>query len=132
MRLGATLKSVLPYMLLYRFFAWIIMPKKTHQEARNLFINEARKLYQREFKRWFTLVAEVNPLLRYFRFNDSHVPTLYIMGSEDHMFLPSIRKIVASHQSALLHVIENCGHVVNVEQSDHFNEAAIKFLKQHS
>jgi pimeloyl-ACP methyl ester carboxylesterase len=132
MRLGATLKSVLPYMVLYRFFAWIIMPKKTHQEARNLFIKEARKLYQREFKRWFTLVAEVNPLLRYFRFNDSNVPTLYIMGSEDHMFLPSIRKIVASHQSALLHVIENCGHVVNVEQSDHFNEAAIKFLKQHS
>ena len=132
MRAGAALKSVLPYMVLYRFFAWIIMPRKTHREARNLFIKEARKLYQREFKRWFTLVAEVNPLLRYFRFNDSNVPTLYIMGSEDHMFLPSIRKIVASHQSALLHVIENCGHVVNVEQSDHFNEAAIKFLKQHS
>jgi pimeloyl-ACP methyl ester carboxylesterase len=132
MRAGAALTSVLPYMVLYRFFAWIIMPRKTHKEARNLFIKEARKLYQREFKRWFTLVAEVNPLLRYFRFNDSNVPTLYIMGSEDHMFLPSVRKIVASHQSALLHVIENCGHVVNVEQSDHFNEAAIKFLKQHS
>ena len=132
MRTGAALKSVLPYMVLYRFFAWVIMPKKTHREARNLFILEARKLYQREFKRWFTLVAEVNPLLKYFRFNDSKVPTLYIMGSEDHMFLPSIRKIVAFHQSALLHVIENCGHVVNVEQPEVFNEEALKFLKQHS
>jgi pimeloyl-ACP methyl ester carboxylesterase len=50
------------------------------------------------------------------------------MGSEDHMFLPSIRKIVQTHQSALLHVIENCGHVVNVEQPEVFNAEAIKFL----
>jgi len=132
MRTGAALKSALPYMVLYRFFAWVIMPRKTHREARNLFIREAKKLYQREFKRWFTLVAEVNPLLKYFRFKDSNVPTLYIMGSEDHMFLPSIRKIVAFHHSSLLHVIDNCGHVVNVEQPEVFNKEAIKFLKQHS
>ena len=129
MRTGALLKSVLPYMILYRFFAWVIMPKKSHRESRNLFVREARKLYQREFKRWFTLVAEVNPLLKYFRFNDSGVPTLYIMGSEDHMFLPTIRKIVQNHKSALLHVIENCGHVVNVEQPEHFNQTALRFLK---
>jgi pimeloyl-ACP methyl ester carboxylesterase len=52
------------------------------------------------------------------------------MGSEDHMFLPSIKKIVSTHQSALLRVIENCGHVVNVEQPEVFNQEAIKFLKQ--
>ena len=57
MRLGVLLKSVVPYLLLYRFFAHIIMPKKSHRESRNLFINEAKKLYQKEFKRWFTLVA---------------------------------------------------------------------------
>jgi len=130
MRTGAALKSVLPYMILYKFFAWVIMPRKKHVEARNLFVKEARKLYQQEFKRWFTLVAEVNPLLRYFRFNDAKVPTLYIMGSEDHMFLPSIRKIVSTHQSALLHVIENCGHVVNVEQPEIFNNEALKFLNK--
>lgn len=129
MRTGAAFKSVIPYMVLYKFFAWVIMPKKTHKEARNLFVREARKLYQREFKRWFTLVAEVNPLLKFFRFKDSNIPTLYIMGSEDHMFLPSIRKIVEDHRSALLHVIENCGHVVNIEQPEIFNNEAIKFLK---
>ena len=129
MRTGAAFKSVIPYMVLYKFFAWVIMPKKTHKEARNLFVREARKLYQREFKRWFTLAAEVNPLLKFFRFKDSNIPTLYIMGSEDHMFLPSIRKIVEDHCSALLHVIENCGHVVNIEQPEIFNNEAIKFLK---
>ncbi len=128
MRIGDALKSVLPYLLLYRFFAFIIMPKKKHRESRNLFIGEAKKLYQKEFKRWFTLIAEVNPLLSLFRFKDSGIPTLYIMGSEDYMFLPSITKLVGNHQSSALFVIPNCGHVVNVEQPQVFNEESTRFL----
>ena len=129
MRLGSMLKSVVPYLVLYRLFAHIIMPKKSHRESRNLFINEAKKLYQQEFKRWFTLVAEVNPLLKYFRFKDSGIRTLYIMGAEDHMFLPSISKIVQDHASSRLVIIPSCGHVVNVEQPYRFNEIAVDFLK---
>jgi pimeloyl-ACP methyl ester carboxylesterase len=130
MKLGVLLKSVVPYLLLYRFFAFIIMPRKKHRESRNLFINEAKKLYQKEFKRWFTLVAEVNPLLKWFRIKDAGIPTLYIMGSEDHMFLPSITKLVQDHASSELFVIPDCGHVVNVERPDVFNTKAIGFLKQ--
>nr|WP_222845823.1 alpha/beta hydrolase [Flavilitoribacter nigricans] len=130
MRLGVLLKSVVPYLLLYRFFAFIIMPRKKHRESRNLFINEAKKLYQKEFKRWFTLVAEVNPLLKWFRIKDAGIPTLYIMGSEDHMFLPSITKLVQDHDSSELFVIPDCGHVVNVERPDVFNNKAIHFLQQ--
>lgn len=130
MRLGVLLKSVVPYLVLYRFFAHIIMPKKSHKESRNLFINEAKKLYQKEFQRWFTLVAEINPLLRLFRIKDSRIPTLYIMGSEDHMFLPSIRKLVKNHTKSALHIIANCGHVVNVEQPQIFNQTSIHFIQE--
>lgn len=130
MRVGDLLKSLLPYMILYRFFAWIIMPKKKHRESRNLFIQEARKLYQKEFKRWFTLIAEVNPLLSFFRINDCGIPTLYIMGSEDHMFLPSIARLVRNQNSSQLHVIADCGHVVNVEKPQEFNTVAIGFLQE--
>ncbi|MDB4104747.1 alpha/beta hydrolase [Salibacteraceae bacterium] len=130
MKIGDALKSVLPYLILYKIFAFVILPKKSHRESRNLFINEAKKLYQKEFKRWFSLVAEVNPLLSFFRTKDSEVPTLYIMGEEDHMFLPSIRKLILNHSSAELYVISNCGHVVNVEQPDIFNNEAIQFMKR--
>ena len=130
MRLGVLLKSVVPYLVLYRFFAHIIMPKKSHKESRNLFINEAKKLYQKEFQRWFTLVAEINPLLRLFRIKDSRIPTLYIMGSEDHMFLPSIRKLVKNHTKSALRIIANCGHVVNVEQPQIFNQTSIHFIQE--
>lgn len=97
MKLGVIFKSVVPYMLLYRFFAFIIMPKKNHKKSRLLFVNEAKKLYQKEFIRWFKLTSEINPLLRFFRTKEIEIPTLYIMGSEDHLFLPSIKNVVAKH-----------------------------------
>tara|TARA_B100001093_G_C26638234_1_gene931946 strand:+ start:94 stop:873 length:780 start_codon:yes stop_codon:yes gene_type:complete len=129
MRLGVLLKSVIPYLLLYKFFAIIIMPRKKHRESRNLFINEAKKLYQKEFKRWFTLVSEVNPLLSLFRIKDSGIPTLYIMGEEDHMFLPSITRLVRNHVSSMLYIIPECGHVVNVERPQIFNKQVINYLR---
>ena len=132
MRLGSLLKSVIPYLMLYKLFAWVIMPKSTHKESRNLFINEAKKLYQKEFKRWFSLVAHVNPLLSLFRIKDTGIPTLYVMGAEDHMFLPSISKLVKDHVSSQLLVVPNCGHVVNIEQPEFFNVQVIKFLNKLS
>ena len=129
-RLGVLLKSVIPYLLLYKFFAIIIMPRQKNRESRNLFINQAKKLYQKEFKRWFSLVSEVNPLLALFRIKDSGIPTLYIMGEEDYMFLPAISKLVKNHLSSELFVIPNCGHVVNIEQPEVFNSQVLKFIKK--
>tara|TARA_R110002096_G_scaffold169779_3_gene341525 strand:- start:36882 stop:37652 length:771 start_codon:yes stop_codon:yes gene_type:complete len=128
MRLGDTFKSVLPYMLLYRFFAFVILPRKNHRHSRSIFVNEAKKLDQYEFKKWFSLVAEVNPLLKFFRGTEVALPTLYIMGEQDHMFLPSIQKITQLHKNSQLAIIPNCGHVVNIEQADLFNEKAIAFI----
>jgi pimeloyl-ACP methyl ester carboxylesterase len=129
MRFGALVKSVVPYLLLYRLLAFIVMPRKKHRESRNLFINEAKKLYQKEFKRWFGLLTQVNPLLALFRIKDSGIPTLYIMGQEDHMFLPSIRKLVVNHKFSTLVVVPNCGHVVNVENPLFFNSEVLSFLR---
>lgn len=130
MRAGNLFKSFLPYLVLYKLFAFIIMPKKSHRKSRNLFINEAKKLYQKEFKRWFALVSEVNPLLSFFRIKESTIPTLFIMGSEDHMFLPSIKKLVHSHTSTKLEIIPNCGHVVNVDAARDFNDIALQFISK--
>lgn len=128
MKLGVIFKSVVPYMLLYKFFAFIIMPRKNHKKSRSLFVNEAKKLYQKEFIRWFKLTSEINPLLRFFRAKDIKIPTLYVMGAEDHLFLPSIKNIVAKHVTSVLFIIKNCGHVVNVEQPEVFNTKTIGFI----
>ncbi len=128
MRIGNIFKSVVPYMYLYKLVAFIIMPKKNHKKSRLLFVNEAKKLYQKEFLRWLKLTSEINPLLRFFRTKNIKIPTLYIMGAEDHLFLPSIKNIVAKHHSSSLFVIDKCGHVVNVEQPQVFNIQTMQFI----
>jgi pimeloyl-ACP methyl ester carboxylesterase len=130
MRFGNICKSIIPYLWLYRLFAYIIMPKKSHKESRLLFVREAKKLYQKEFLRWYKLTAELKPLLRLFRQVDINIPTLYVMGSEDYMFLPSIEKLAAAHRSAQLSVVPHSGHVVNVDQPDAFNSRSISFIEK--
>lgn len=131
MKLGNAFKYVLPYLVLYRFFAFVIMPKKSHKQSRLLFINEAKKLYQKEFIKWFKLTAEINPVLKWFRQVELNIPTLYVMGEEDYMFLPAVRKVVENHyKSSRLLVIENCGHVVNVEQPLVFNKEVLSFMNR--
>ena len=128
MRFGNVVKSVIPYLWLYRFFAFIIMPKKNHRESRLLFVREAKKLYHKEFLRWYKLTTELKPLLRLFRQVDVGIPTLYVMGEEDYMFLPSIEKLASLQSSAQLAVVPQCGHVVNVEQPTVFNTTTLRFL----
>ena len=127
-KLGVAFKNILPYMILYKIIAWVILPKKNHKEARILFINEAKKLYQKEFLRWLRLAGELNAKLGDFRDKVLEIPTLYVMGAEDHLFLPTIKKISADQGSSELVIFEKCGHVVNVEQPDLFNLECLKFL----
>ena len=129
MFLGNLTKSIIPYMWIYKVFAVIMMPNRNHKESRNVFIREAKKLYQKEFIRWFKLTGEVIPLLKFFRQAELTIPTLYVMGAEDYMFLPTVKEVVDQQQFSQLQVIPNCGHVVNVERPNQFNDLTINFLK---
>lgn len=130
--LGNIFKHVIPYMMLYKLYAHIILPRKNHRDSRNIFIQEAKKLYQKEFIRWFRLTTELGRILKFFRQKEISVPTLYIMGSEDHMFLPSVKEVVSRHiSSSSLHVIEGCGHVVNIEKPLVFNQVTLRFIQQY-
>lgn len=126
--LGNATKKFIPYMWLYKLFAWIIMPRKRNKESRILFAEQAKKLCQKEFIRWFNLIYTVNPLLKYFNENDTKLPTLYLMGDQDYMFLPQVMKLVKEHTTSKLSVIEDSGHVCNVEQPVVFNKRAIAFI----
>lgn len=123
-------KPIIPFMWLYRLFARILMPSKRHRESRYLFIKEAQKLYRREINRWFKLLKDVNPLLQYQVEQNPKIPTLYLMGDEDHLFLQPVKELVKENKMASLITIENSGHVCNVDQPHVFNRHAIRFLKQ--
>jgi pimeloyl-ACP methyl ester carboxylesterase len=127
---GDRMKSIVPYIWLYSLFAWIIMPRKRHAESRKFFISEARKLYQKEFLRWYKLTAELNPLLRFIREKETGLPILYVMGSEDYMFLEPVKRMVSLHKNSFLQILDNCGHVVNMDLLDAFHRVAIDFIQR--
>ena len=128
LKLGRTLEPLLPYMALYRLFANIMMPKKNHKESRLVFIAEAKKLMNKEFKRWFKLTGKLTHYLNYLHHENRDDLALYIMGSEDHLFVGPAKEIVRGNPKLHLEIIDRCGHVVNVEQPETFNQLAIAFI----
>jgi pimeloyl-ACP methyl ester carboxylesterase len=126
---GNALRRVIPFMWLYRLYAWILMPRINHRESRLVFVREAQKVARKEFLRWFRLTMELTSLLRLFEERDTGIPTLYLMGGEDHMFLAPARRMAARHRRAFLRVIERCGHVCNIERPAEFNRFSIEFMR---
>ncbi len=129
---GNLFKTVIPHMILYRIFANIVIPKNAFSRSRIFFIREAKKVYHREFKKWFSLTTQLKPLLYFFREKEHAAPTLYIMGEHDTMFLPGIRSLVARHKRSKLVVIANSGHVVNIDSPQLFNQNALAFIVEHT
>ncbi|WP_234969412.1 alpha/beta fold hydrolase [Bacillus massilinigeriensis] len=124
------IKHFIPYMWVYRLVAWILMPKEHHAEARKTFIREAIKLGQREFFCWYRVLhMEVNKLFTHEK--EQHpVPSIYIMGSEDYMFLPYIKKRYGGDKNISLSILSNTGHVCNIEKDKEFNDISIAFIKE--
>lgn len=130
MRCIEGIKHFIPYMWAYQIVAWIMMPKKRHKEARTAFVREAVRLGQKEFFAWYKLLyRDINSF-----FDNRRIivdtPTIYLMGSEDYMFLPVVKKHCKMLKSATLHIIEKCGHVCNIEQEREFNRISVDFIQR--
>jgi pimeloyl-ACP methyl ester carboxylesterase len=130
MNCGWYLRRVLPYMAVYRMYAWIIMPGQSHRRTRMLFYRDAQALGRAEFNRWFDLSRDIGPLLRALRKGGTPVPTLHVMGANDRMFLGACKRLVTEEGSSIV-VIPGVGHVCSVEAAPAFNEVALAFLRRH-
>ena len=130
LRIGRIFNSIMPYMLLYKIFARVMMPRKNHEQSRKLFIQEAKKLMDKEFRRWFKLTAQLTAYLAELEQNTYKIPTLYIMGGEDNLFLTPVKKLLQNDRYSQLQIVPNCGHVVNIENSIVFNELSINFIER--
>ena len=128
MFMGKLTQSVFPFIWIYTFFAYVIMPYKAHRKSRALFIKEAKKISHAEFGRWYKLTATILPVLAKIRGKQLKPPTLYIMGIQDYMFLPFVKKIIMIHQNATLITLPGSGHVVNIDQPDLFNDHLLSFF----
>ena len=130
--LAKLLQSILPYMWLYKLNAWILIPSKTHAQSRKIFIREAIRLGEQEFKEWLRMSNEIRYNLKEFLLKEASALVFYLMGEHDHMFLPMVSELVKKHFNSKLEVISNSGHVCNLDQPDLFNRLSIQFIKSFS
>ena len=127
--LGNLLRGIVPYMILYKLFAFIMMPKTNHKKSREIFVREAEKLGKKEFFTWFDLVDKFEGEYPIKKLKNNKIPKLYIMGKEDHMFLKTIKEYVKVDKNSGLHIISDCGHVCNIDKPLEFNKVSLKFLE---
>ena len=107
------------------------MPRDNHKKSRNVFIKEAKKLKQTEFLRWFRMTKTLNENLKNYARKIHNFPVLYLMGRQDHLFVDDAVEMVKMEKNGQLEIIENCGHIVNIEQAELFNTKAIYFLREN-
>jgi len=126
--LAITFKGAINYMLLYRFFAYVIMPRKNHRRSRSVFVNEAKKLGYDEFCRWLDMIPQTTESLSWLDKLDSNIRVLYVSGQEDYLFLKATLKHSKKISNSRVEIIDNCGHVCSIEQYEKFNRIVFKYL----
>jgi pimeloyl-ACP methyl ester carboxylesterase len=125
--MGNLFRFLIPHMALYRFFAWLMMPRENHRYSRSVFVREACKMPRAEFYLWFDLTQRFErdyPLEKH----AAAIPKLYVLGDEDHMLAPLTARYARLDPHASVHVIPKCGHLCNIDRSAEFNRAALAFL----
>ena len=123
------IKNFVPYMLLYKFFAWFLMPKYNHKKSRMIFVREVMKLRKETLYAWIEYIQHaVHPekLLRKLDFTGKKI--LMISGDEDHCFVDDSKSIAKRIKSMELRIIKKCGHVCSIEKWKSFNKIALKYL----
>ena len=126
--LADLIKGFIPPIILYKLFAYIIMPKQNHRQSRLLFIGEAKKIRHKVFKRWLTLLPEVRKSIKEFSDLTINKPTLFISGEEDHLFVNHIKEFVSSRINCTLFKVPKSGHIANNDQPLIFNQKTLEFL----
>ena len=122
-------KRMIPYMTLYRIYAYLIMPHPAHRNSRLIFISNALKISHNEFLNWMTLNRNLNDLLNIYNTTEPPIPTLYVMGESDYVFLSQVRmQLQKSHRNSCLYIIPQAGHICNIDNSEAFNATALAFL----
>ncbi|MFA6712589.1 MAG: alpha/beta hydrolase [Bacteroidales bacterium] len=122
-------KYVVPYLWLYKIYAHIFMPLKKHKESRKLFVAESLKITKNEFMNWMTLNSGLNKVLSKHWESEPEIPTLYVMGENDYIFLPQVRLYLNNHcKYSSLSIVSDAGHICNIDQSEAYNNIAINFL----
>lgn len=126
---GNFLKNYMKMNNLYNIMAHILLPYKTNRLSRKLFIREAKKVKELEFRKWFAMLNEVENVYNSEVYN-SKIDKLYVSGKLDYVFINGVKNNIVNDKYSKLKIIEKAGHVCNVDNSREFNDIIDNFYSE--
>ena len=124
-------KYLIPYRLMKRILAKLIIPQDKYIKSKQFFLNTAQKLSFDHFSQWLKLGNKVGQLMKDFINQEVVVPTLYLMGENDKLFLEQAQLDVSSSgENVSMVIVPDAGHVCNIDNKSFFNRVSIDFLSK--
>jgi pimeloyl-ACP methyl ester carboxylesterase len=122
------LNFILPYKTLYNIFSWVVLPRDNHRFSRMVFRRQFKRLTREEYLKWVGLYRHFFRALREYFYRPMDKLSLVVMGDQDHVFIGAARKFAEVQKNVELTILEGCGHIVNIEYYEAFNQLAVEFL----
>ena len=124
---GWVSQFIMHYKVTYLFFAHMLIPGKKHKVSRKFLIREAMKIGHKEFFAWYNMMAKfykMHPVTNFI----GRVPTFYIMGEYDSMFINACKKTHEINLWSKFSMVEGAGHLVKIDSVDEVNRELLEFL----
>ena len=124
-------QRVLPFKLLKKSFTWFLVPQERYQDSKNVFYKSAERISYDSFLNWIRLNRGISKRLKVLFDVPATIPTVYLTGEDDWLFLKHIQRTVRlGGEKSILVIVPNSGHICNVDNKTFFNAAAIDFMKR--
>lgn len=127
LKILSKIQKIIPYMFVMRVASFFLLPKKNHKGARNFFIKSSETLGQSEFNEWCKLCIKDMDALKTLSLNNKDI--LFVMGNEDYTFIKGVKNKVKHFKNTTLKIIENCGHVCNIQKYNEFNNIVLDYME---
>lgn len=129
LRLANLLRFIVPYKVMKWGIAKALMPQPRYKGSAALFLRSARRLSFENFMKVFKMVSRLNEQVGSLFKERLSIPTLYLMGEDDYIFLPQAHEAVRQGgEQAQMVIIPGAGHVCNIDNKRLFNEISLNFF----
>lgn len=126
-KLADTFKRIIPFSILRWFLVKYVVPNKN---TYNTYMKGVKKVCYESFLLWMTIVNKMSIFLSKLFSNRCEIPTLYLMGDSDKLFLAQVQDLVKQDKEfSSLVIVPNAGHACNIENKRFFNRVSIDFFQ---
>ena len=105
------------------------MPKSNHKESRRVFVNEAKLIKGKAFSQLLDLIPDLTKYIMYLKPANFNKYILFLSGQDDYLFSEDVRRFSSKNPLHSYCLIENAGHVVNIDNPYVFNKKVLEYLK---